>query len=215
VKFDETSYSINGDTGWACVATTGQNYITIEASRGAYVLQKHFGTFCGVAISDGWYAYKIFEMLQRCWAHILQEARHLSRRTKLEDAAQLYDSLQELFSDAKSGLEDIPASNYLLHQEMMKRLEEIISVHETYMQLRKFITKLKNAKDNLFTFLLYPGVLPTNNAAKQALREPIVHRKIRRLVRNEKGMKMFGNLMTCMMTWNLRECNIIHVVKHL
>lgn len=30
---------------------------------------------------------------------------------------------------------------------------------------QKFITKLKNAKDSLFTFLMHPGVLPTNNAA--------------------------------------------------
>jgi len=68
------------------------------------------------------------------------------------------------------------------------------------MQIQKFTTKLKNAKDYLFTFLLYPGVPPTNNAAEQALRESVVHRKIRGLVRNEKGARMFGNLMTCMMT---------------
>ena len=81
--------------------------------------------------------------------------------------------------------------------------------------LQKFLTKLNNAKNNLFTFLLYPGVQPTNNAAERALREPIIHRKIRGCVRNEKGMKLFGNLMSCVMTWNLRGCNILNeIVKY-
>jgi transposase len=68
----------------------------------------------------------------------------------------------------------------------------------------------------MFTFLLHPRVPPTNNAAEQALRESVIHRKISGLVRNEKGMRMFSNLMTCIMTWNLRGCNVIdEVVKYL
>ncbi len=143
------------------------------------MLQKYFGVFCGAAVSDGWHAYRMFKILQRCWTHILRKARHLSKRTKSEAAVQLYDSLQKLFSDAKSELYCSHVSNYLLHKKMVQRLEEIILLHQIDSQLKKFITKLRNAKDNLFTFLLYPAVTPTNNAAEQALRESVVHRKVR------------------------------------
>lgn len=188
VKFDETSYPVNGNTGWVWVATTEWScFVSVEAERGTYVLQKHFDGFCGVAVSDGWYAYRMFEILQRCWAHILREAKHLSERTKSEMAASLHGALRSLFFDAKSGLEKSPAPNHTLYQQVVNRLEKIISVHESDWQLCKFVTKLRNAKDSLFTFLLHPGVPPTNNAAEQALRESVIHRKIRGLVRNEKG----------------------------
>lgn len=217
VNFDETSYPINGNTGWVWVATTDRScFVSVEAGRGAYVLQKHFDGFCGVAVSDGWYAYNMFGMRQRCWAHILREAKHMSERTKSDTASSLYGALCDIFRDAKSGLECSPAPNHSLYRHMMSRLEKIISAHGSDWQLCKFMTKLENAKDSLFTFLLHPGVPPTNNAAEQALRESVIHRKIRGLVRNEKGMRMFGNLMTCIMTWNLRGCNILdEVVKYI
>jgi hypothetical protein len=124
VHFDETSYPVNGDTGWVWVATRQICFVTVENSRGVSVLQKYFGTFHGIAVSDGWRAYRIFCILQRCWAHILREARHLAVRTKSETAVNLYDALCKLFSDAKSGLKDSPAPNRLPYQEMMHRLEK-------------------------------------------------------------------------------------------
>ncbi|MGI0045721.1 MAG: IS66 family transposase [Nitrosotalea sp.] len=217
VYFDETSYPINGDTGWVWVATNQSScFVTVEDSRGACILQKHFDTFSGVAVTDGWYAYGRFHVRQRCWAHILREARHLAERIKSDNAVRLHDILQKLFSDAKSGFGGSTAPDCLLHEQMAQRLGAIISRYETDWQLCKFVTKLKNARESLFTFLLYPGVEPTNNTAERALRESVIHRKIRGLVRNEKGARMFGNLMTCIMTWNMRGCNILdEVVKYL
>lgn len=99
---------------------------------------------------------------------------------------------------------------------MTSRLDDVISKYRTDGHLQRFVGKLYNARYELFTFLLYPGVAPTNNAAEQALRESVIHRKIRGLVRNEKGARMFGNLMTCIMTWNMRGCNIVdEIVKYL
>ena len=81
--------------------------------------------------------------------------------------------------------------------------------------LQKFLTKLNNAKDDLFTFLLYDTVEPTNNTAERALRESVIHRKIRGCVRNQKGCKMFGNLISCIMTWKMRDCNLLdEIVKY-
>jgi len=52
--FDETKYSIHGNTGWVWVGTNGNSsFITVENSRGKNVLQKYFSSFAGVAICDG------------------------------------------------------------------------------------------------------------------------------------------------------------------
>lgn len=212
--FDETKYSINGDTGWMWTATNGNScFITVENSRGRKVLLQHFDSFNGVAICDGWRPYEIFDKRQRCWAHILREAKHYFKKLETDNSASLYDSLQELFADIT--LHKVEKANHIMYDCSIESLNQIITRYKNDESLQKFLTKLYNAKDNLFTFLLYPGVQPTNNAAERALREPIIHRKIRGCVRNEKGMKMFGNLMSAIMTWKMRNCNLLdEIVKY-
>lgn len=212
--FDETKYSINGDTGWVWTAVNHNScFITVENSRGRNVLQQHFESFSGVAICDGWGAYKIFDIRQRCWAHILREAKHYSEKLGTKNSASLYCYLQKLFFVTTSL--EIKEPNQLAYDSSIKLLEGIISEHVNEKELKKFLTKLNNAKDNLFTFLLHPDVEPTNNTAERALRESVIHRKIRGCVRNQKGCKMFGNLMSCIMTWKMRDCNILdEIVKY-
>ncbi len=212
--FDETKYSINGDTGWIWTAVNHNScFITVENSRGRNVLQQHFDSFAGVAICDGWGAYKIFDIRQRCWAHILREAKHYSEKLDTKNSASLYHYLQKLFFVTTSSKTKEP--NQSAYDSSVKLLERIILEHSNDESLQKFLTKLNNAKDDLFTFLLYCTVKPTNNTAEHALREPIIHRKIRGCVRNQKGCRMFGNLMSCIMTWKIRNCNLLdEIVKY-
>jgi len=212
--FDETKYSINGNTGWIWTAVNHNScFITVENSRGRNVLQQHFGSFNGVAICDGWMPYKIFNTRQRCWAHILREAKHYSEKLDTDNAVALYKSLQELFVYVTSHKMQKP--NYFLYDSAALSLEQIILRYSNDKSLQKFLTKLNNAKNNLFTFLLYDTVEPTNNTAERALRESVICRKIRGCVRNEKGCQMFGNLMSCIMTWKMNNCNLLdEIVKY-
>ncbi len=43
--------------------------------------------------------------------------------------------------------------------------------------------------------------------------EVVIHRKIRGVLRNAKGMRMFGSIMTAAMTWKLRELNTLEEVR--
>jgi hypothetical protein len=212
--FDETKYSIHGSTGWVWTGVNQNScFITVENSRGKKVLEKHFSSFAGVAICDGWMPYHIFNTRQRCWAHILREAKHYSEKLETNNSVSLYQSLQELF--CHTTLHKIEKPDYFLYNYSIELLEKIITPYNNDKSLSKFLTKLNNAKNNLFTFLLYPGVEPTNNAAERALRESVIHRKIRGCVRNQKGMRMFGNLMSVTMTWKVRDCNILdEIVKY-
>jgi transposase len=209
--FDETKYSIHGSTGWVWTGVSKNScYITVEKSRGTNVLQKHFSSFAGVAVCDGWMPYHIFEKRQRCWAHILREARYTYEKLETENSESLYLSLQKLFHSIK----DVQPSS-ITHDAAVNLFEKLVSEHSNESELEKFLNKLNNAKDSLFTFLLYEGIEPTNNTAERALRESVINRKIRGCVRNQKGCTMFGNLMSCIMTWKMRNCNILdEIVKY-
>ena len=142
--------------------------------------------------------------------HILREARHMSEKLETDNSKSLYYSLQRLFYDIK-GIQPSDTA----HDAAVNLFERIVSEHCNEKELEKFLNKLYNAKYDLFTFLLYENIEPTNNAAEHALRESVIHRKIRGCVRNEKGMRMFGNLMSCIMTWNMRNCNLLYeIVKY-
>lgn len=64
--------------------------------------------------------------------------------------------------------------------------------------------KLANAAPDLFTFVRYPGMPPTNNMSERTLRRVVLHKKIRLMFQSAAGMLTYGTLMTCMLTWDAR-----------
>jgi len=54
-------------------------------------------------------------------------------------------------------------------------------------EVRKFAAKMRNGIPHWFTFLVVPGVEPTNNRAERALREHVVQRKIHGLLQERQG----------------------------
>ena len=48
--------------------------VVIRPSRGKNVLREIFGgDICGADVADGWRAYNLIPVLQRCWAHLIRE----------------------------------------------------------------------------------------------------------------------------------------------
>jgi transposase len=203
---------VSGRKGWIWIAATEKYaFVQVAMSRGADVLETYFPKFRGVATVDGWKSYRYFSLLQRCWAHPLREAEILFLRTKgrgREEAEYLLSSLRSLFHETKSELKEDPPPNRKLHDSQLRKLRYILS-KKRYMDadVLKFVSKLKSASKDLFTFTLYRGVNPTNSHAERQLREPIVHRKIRGQLKSEKGIEIFGRLMTAVSTWKLQGLN--------
>lgn len=210
-NFDETGMPVAGRKGWIWIAATKKYaFVQVAMSRGSDVLQTNFPKFNGVAIVDGWKSYRYFKILQRCWAHPLREAEILVLRTKgkgREEAEYLLSSLRRLFHETKDELKEHPPPNRKLHDRMLRKLKYILSKKYSDALVMKFVSKLKSASNDLFTFTLYRGVDPTNSHAERELREPIVHRKIRGQLKSEKGMVMFSRLMTAVSTWKLQDLN--------
>ena len=76
-----------------------------------------------------------------------------------------------------------------------------------------FATKLGNAAESLYTFVLHPGMDPTNNLAERTLRPGVIARKIRFGLRTAGGQKMVGTMASCIVTWRLRGYNVTDMIR--
>jgi len=90
VYVDETGAKVDGALHWTWAFTTErETLIAVRKSRGKKVLEEILGEgFDGVIVCDGLRPYGSFtDRLQRCWAHLLREARYLAER--VEEAGPL------------------------------------------------------------------------------------------------------------------------------
>ena len=102
------------------------------------------------------------------------------------------------------GAEGPPTVRRALRDSLRKRVSRIISRYADHPVLEKFMTTLSNALPSLFRFVIDPAIPATNNAAERALRELVVHRKVRGSIRSVKTMDWLANLFTCVTTWKAR-----------
>ena len=80
-------------------------------------------------------------------------------------------------------------------------------------KVRKLIGKISNGFEFWLTFILHPGVEPTNNRAERALREHVVLRKIVGTLRNGKGTTIHETIMTVLATWEQCGLNKLHMLR--
>ena len=165
---DETSLSLNGKLVWVWIffdPETGNTLFVIRPSRGGDVLREVIPEWDGTIVSDGWSPYKKYRV-QRCWAHILREIRHLAHRNP--DCQEAQDALAVLSRVHRCGLR---ASGSMkkrrrLRSYLRRRVREILAKYADVAVLEKFMTKLGNAYGDLFRFVLDPRIPSTNNAAE-------------------------------------------------
>ncbi|RNJ74668.1 MAG: hypothetical protein EB828_06635 [Nitrosopumilus sp. D6] len=164
--------------GWAC---TSGNYVqlVVAPTRSSIILDVYFPYHDKVIVCDGYVGYRGSDKKQRCWAHIMCEAENISKNGPEEKMS--YEKLMMLLHDAKLALPD-----QKIHDMLVIRAK---SIAELYLKLGyKFGTTLHNAADDLFTFVMHPGVPPTNNESERALRQMVIQRKIRQRIATSGGM---------------------------
>ena len=208
VNIDETPHPIQGGTGQGWVATDRDSTVVVIAgSRGAAVLMEYFPYYDRPVTADGHAAYKIFKIRQRCWARIIRESdRHVRAVRKgtgisqadCRDAGTLHGRLKQPYHEAKS----MEGATGRQCDVLVKRLLEIAKPYPAGLA-----GKISSAAGNLFTFLRYEGMEPTNNAAEREIRSVVLHRKVRGQIGSEGGMRRFGILLTCILTWRKRKLN--------
>ncbi len=116
-------------------------------------------------------------------SHILRDAEFESVD---ESKTMLYEKLRLLYHNAKQISLQPDA-----HVHYDSSVISCMAIANTYKNLNcKFGDKLARATPNLFTFLKYPGMEPTNNESERMLRKVVISRKIRQRLVTEMDMKI-------------------------
>ncbi|TKX72232.1 IS66 family transposase, partial [Halorubrum sp. GN11_10-6_MGM] len=191
VHIDETGVKRDGEQAWIWTfRTTEHTLYAVRESRGSDVPAEVLGEdFAGTVICDGWTAYPAFSSnLQRCWAHILREAEDVAQ--KQADGKPIYQALRQLYVALQARLEsDLNLRERAELQRVARReLESLIERSVPDGPVATLLGKIEGGLDHWLTFVGEPAVSPTNNAAENALREPVVLRKIIGTLRNDRGM---------------------------
>ena len=212
---DETSIHVQGERHWIWTfSTPSESFFVIRKSRGMKVLMEVLTRrFKGIIVCDGWKPYARFtNRIQRCWAHLLRESKDIAE--KFEEAIPLHNALKELYEILTEALEKDPPPEVrkTLWQLAREALRHWILKEYSIEKVRKFIGKINNGFDYWFTFIINPGVEPTNNRAERALRPHVVLRKILGTLRNDKGTSIHERIMTTLATWGQRGLDSLQML---
>jgi len=208
VYADETGIRVDGKKYWIWTFTSDDAVLyVIHKSRGKKVVEEILGKdYQGVVVRDGFKAYDKYGIAtQRCWAHILREAKSISDHCK--ESERFYENLCNLFDNTKIKLLKVK-NKPLLKKRSEDALMDIISKHYACKRIKTLAKKIHNGFDDWFTFVIY-DVEPTNNIAERSLRELVVIRKIIGGLRSVKSTKTYEIFMSCLATWKQNGADVM------
>jgi len=206
VAMDETGWQV-GDAGcslWA-FASQWQRVFLFGCHKDDATLDTMLppDVFDGVGISDDAAVYRDrFARAQKCWAHLLRKVIRLALLYPRKKTYQRFlDQLLALYHDAKRAAADGrlgEAGRQVRVAELEGRLCELCQpyLQETTTAMKpheRDFTNLVNElirllqAEELFTFVLVPGVAATNNAMERQLRNPALDRKAGRTNQTAAG----------------------------
>jgi hypothetical protein len=217
IYIDETSFKVDGKQWWLWVfVTKDATVFALRKSRGVKVVREILGRkYDGVVISDGHRSYATYtDKRQRCWAHLLRELKELAEKSPVAKA--LYLEVLKLYEDVKEALGKGPPMHVRqgIHDKAKAHLDWLLTAKRRG-KVGVFVKKMRTASASLFTFVLHPGVEPTNNIAERALRENVVIRKIIGTLRNAFGAEVHEVIMSVLATCKQLGQNPYRVLKPL
>jgi transposase len=225
----ETRCIYADETGWKrdhlWIFTNSQiAFYHIDEHRSSSVVRDHLGEFYkGVLITDFYSAYRSLVPAfakQKCCTHLLRDVKELldNKLPESPDAEAFLKALKTLVQDAiflHRQHSILTAEEYRSgRKKILKRFRTLyqhppLSNHEAD-NIRKRLIAHKN---ELFTFLKYPEVEPTNNRSEQGLRSSVIFRKIIFGNRSEQGKKNVSLIMTILRTAQLKMLSPVCVLK--
>jgi transposase len=202
---DETGWRIGGHPVWLhdWVADDGATLYAIDPQRSADVLEKVIGIdWSGSMTHDGFSSYDRFQdaLHQQCVDHALRRARGLRDKqcgaavifprqviALFQNALGLRDRLHEAAADA--------AQRDRAYEAYTERLMDLTERPRCNEANARFAKHLNRHVGEWFVFLLDGTIPATNHRAEQALKIPIVNRKVWGGNRTEAGAE--AQAVTC------------------
>jgi transposase len=184
---DETGWRMGGRPVWlhAWVGDQATCYV-IDPHRSADALEKVIGLdYSGTLVHDGFASYDRFveALHQGCVAHPLRRAHNL-QANQIGRARAFARQIIDLFQEALSVRDTLLAGTVgqaeptAVYEEYCDRLRDLTERPRVNEVNDTFARHLYNHSNTWFLFLLDPSAPATNHQAEQALRTPIVNRKV-------------------------------------
>ncbi|VVB87759.1 Transposase IS66 family protein [uncultured archaeon] len=209
VYVDETGMRVEAANQWLWIfRSTDEILVAIRPSRGSNVLKEILGENTNIAtVNDGWSAYNIIALLQRCWAHLLREVDEFIEKP---GGRELSGIVHRKFNRLKLFLDkDQPMEERILKKKILDReMENLVLKFANFKDLKKPVTYIENGLGSWYTCLLFPGMEPTNNLGEQAMREHVLMRKIIGMFRSQKGAENYQYIASMFATWRLQGMDI-------
>jgi transposase len=185
---DETGWRVGGHPAWLhdWVGDDGATLYAIDPQRSADVLEKVIGIgWSGSMTHDGFSSYERFEnaVHQQCVDHALRRARGLLEKHK-GAAATFPRQVIDLFTRAlraRDRLHEATAHDHRrvrAYDDYTERLMKLTERPRCNEANERFAKHLYKHAGSWFIFLLDPTIPATNHRAEQALKTPIVNRKV-------------------------------------
>lgn len=207
VNADETGWRQDGQNRYVWVVSTPRaRYFEIGRRTNDQIDAILGAGFAGVLVTDFYSAYAHFAgEKQRCWAHVLREARELADQHPDDAAlARWVRRLTRLYRAAR----DAPAATPAARRQLERRTADLCQPPAAAaVPQRKLAARLLRHLHELFTFVTDPSVPPTNNDAERALRPLVVARKVWGGTRSDRGSADAARRFTLFATWRARGLN--------
>jgi len=223
---DETGWRQNGDNGYLWTfATPTIRYFLYRKSRSGQVPKEVLGEeFKGVVACDFYAGYNKLGVLQRCWFHLLKNAKELAElNADRPEVVGWVEALRALYEEAKataSACAELPADHRVRHQQR-RRLEKLaVQLARPYAKdsnapQRLLAQRIMKHLHELFVFISDPAVPATNNLAERSLRPAVVARKISGGTRSPKGSDTKMGLMSLFGTWQVQDKPLLESCRQL
>jgi transposase len=221
IHADETGWRENGHNGYIwSFSTPGDKpvrYYEYDPGRSQAVVKRVLGeeNKGHHLVSDFYCGYNDYAgPQQRCWVHLLRDLHDLKKKHESESGVlEWAKSVKGLHDDAKEWLAKNrdPSS-----EDRQKEYVELVGrSHELglkYARDKKHASfalckRILRHEDELFQFVLVPGLSSDNNQAERAIRPEVVIRKISGGSRSSDGSKTRMALASLFQTWLARGLN--------
>lgn len=224
VHADETGWREDGQNGYAWVLATpeGERYVEYHRSRAGAVANALLGEeFGGVLVSDFYAGYNDTPggRHQRCWAHLLRDARTLNEAHAddltlrgLETRAWVA-ALLAVWRRVQRTLAHPPTTaphRQALYQQLRLALQ---ALGAQFVQAppehpcRALAWRVWHFHPELLTCVAQSGVPPDNNLAERAIRPLVIARKISGGTRSAQGSRTQMRLYSLAATWTAQGHN--------
>lgn len=231
---DETHWRIDGQSAQLWYAGNNQvDFFHADPSRGSDVAVSIFGSaFAGNLVADSYAAYNAINPKRRqaCLSHLIRKAKEIADRIELmqekkqdQSALRFCKSVKKFFAiccriDQRRKNRRVTFSAAKRHiprlQRVLGSLCQYPLADDDAENLRKRITDPKRDARNLFTFLKVNGMPPTNNHAEQALRLPVIFRKISFGSRSLLGAQALASNLSLLTTAKRQDRNPVELFKN-